>query len=155
MIPIHALLNDGGMVETCANIDDVVLLSSFEETISVVQEMGVSNSARNAVYEPAELIAHFLGLNCTPVTSRTAISAVVAHAPLPMTIIVRRMEEAYAAHLADYAACDCPAPYSFHFMTALRNTSYNWLGFMWQPGFGQNFYQIKEYMYSSGISATL
>ena len=116
--------------------------------------MGSSNSARNAVSEPADLIAHCLGLSCTPSTSRNATTGAVDHAPLLMSVVVKKMEEAYADHLMDYAACDCPAVYNFQFMSDLRNASYNWLGFLWQPGLGQNAHQIKIHMYSSAEPAT-
>ena len=152
---MRVMLNDGAVMNTHTQQSNVVFLSSFRESIGMVQSMGASNSALNAVKEPAELIAHILGLGGAPIRTRNAISGAVDHAPLPMSIVVRKMEEAYAAHLSDYAACDCPAVYKLQFVSALRNASYNWLGFMWQPGEGQNAHQIENPMCCSGESATL
>jgi hypothetical protein len=149
MIPVRVLLNDGGHIDSFVPHGNVVFIESFGESIGLVQSLSASNRARNAVLQPAVLIARFLGLTCTPITSRNAATGVVDHAPLHMTVVVKKMEEAYAAHLIDYAACDCPVVYNLQFMSVLRDASYNWLGFIWQPGFGQNAHQIKIYMYSS------
>ena len=142
---------DGTVVHRTLDFQNVVILSSFEETIRMMQDMSLKWASRNAVDDPLRTVQGFLySDNDAPAISITnSISGRTVHAPIKLTILLKVVERAYLRHIEDYGASDCPLAYSLPMMKVLRNVSYNWLGFMWQPRFGHSPLQVKRFMYSS------
>ena len=150
-VPTTMYQPDGTVVQSTLDFQNVVLLSSFEETIRMMQDMSLKWASKNAVDDPLRTVQGFLySDNDAPAISITnSISGRTVHASIKLTILLKVMERAYLAHIEDYGASDCPLAYSLPMMKVLRNVSYNWLGFMWQPRLGHSPLQVKRFMYSS------
>ena len=150
-VPTTMYQPDGTVVQSTLDFQNVVILSSFEETIRMMQDMSLKWASRNAVDDPLRTVQGFLySDNDAPAISITnSISGRTVHAPIKLTILLKVVERAYLRHIEDYGASDCPLAYSLPMMKVLRNVSYNWLGFMWQPRFGHSPLQVKRFMYSS------
>ena len=79
-------------------------------------------------------------------TVKNAISGNIQHASMRLKLVKQKLEQAYVAHIEDSRVCDIPTPFN---RTLMRHTCYNWLGFMWHPGLGQKWAQVKPFMYCS------
>ena len=150
-VPTTMYQPDGTAVQSNLDIQNVTLLSSFEETIPMMQDMSFKWASKNAVDDPLRTVQGFLySDNDAPAISITnSISGRTVHAPIKLTILLKVVERAYLRHIEDYSASDCPLAYSLPMMKVLRHVSYNWLGFMWQPRLGHSPLQVKRFMYSS------
>ena len=150
-VPTTMYQPDGTVVQSTSDFKNVVLLSSFEETIRMMQDMSLKWASRNAVDDPLRTVQGFLySDNDAPAISITnSISGRTVHASIKLTILQKVTERAYLAHIEDCGASDCPLAYSLPMMKLLRHVSYNWLGFMWQPRLGHSPLQVKRFMYSS------
>ena len=142
---------DGTFFDASPNLEDMVFLSSFANTVPFVQQLSWKLQAKNAVTDPLSAIKGFLyeSPDTPALTTTNALTGRTVHAPLKLSIVRQILEEAYSAHLEDYKACDCPTPYSKSYRKVLRNASYNWLGFMWMPGVGHHPREVLRFMYSS------
>ena len=150
-VPTTMYQPDGTAVQSNLDIQNVALLSSFEETIPMMQDMSFKWVWKNAVDDPLRAVQGFLySDNDAPAISITnSISGRTVHASIKLTILQKVMERAYLAHIEDCGASDCPLAYSLPMMKLLRHVSYNWLGFMWQPGLGHSPLLVKRFVCSS------
>ena len=151
MVRLRTWLPDGTVIDDPLTNQHIRLLSSFEDTISWFPQQSFKRQARNAVDDPLRAIQGFLyACHDRPAVSTTnALSGRTVHAPMELIIVLQALERAYLAHIEDYEAMNCPTPWSMPMRKLLRNVSYNWLGFMWQPGLGHGPFQVTSFMYSS------
>lgn len=144
-VHVKTQLPDGGVLFGMAPVEKIKLVRTFEHTIGMIYAISWAESSLNAVEEPLTLIGQYLSGDDTKpaITVKFAISGDTKHAQLALIVMKQKLELAYLAHIEDYTVCDCRVPYNW---ALLRNTSYNWLGFMWMP-FSVDPFEVRSFMY--------